>query len=95
MAAGFLAETVFAAWVLGLPAAGLVGFAEGVLALERLLVPDVALVLRAALPGLLAAVLVGLVDLVLPVFFAWVFLALMPAFMASPATSFKAAEAML
>ena len=62
------------------------------MALEFLLVPDAAFGLRAALRGLLAAVLV---DLVLAVFFAWVFLALMPAFIASPATSFKAADAMV
>ena len=95
MAAGFLPATALVAWVVWLPAAGLVGFAEDALALEFLLVPDAAFGLRAALVGFLVAVLAGLVDLVLAVFFAWVFLALMPAFMASPATSFKAAEAMV
>ena len=94
-AVGGLPATALAALVVWLPAAALVGFAEVTLALEFLLVPDAAFGLRAALPGLLVAVLVDWVDLVLAVFFAWVFLALMPAFMASPATSFKAADAMV
>ena len=95
---GSLPATALAALVVWLPAAALVGFAEVALALEFLLVLDAAFGLGAALPGLLVVVLVDWVDwvdLVLAVFFAWVFLALMPAFMASPATSFKAADAMV
>ena len=70
MAAGFLPATALVAWVVWLPAAGLVGFAEDALALEFLLVPDAAFGLGAAWPGLRVAVLVGLVDLALAVFFA-------------------------